>query len=601
MSKVLNNLIQVLPEDVANKIAAGEVVERPASVAKELVENSIDAGATEIEISVKHGGLSFIRITDNGSGMTEEDAKLSVIRHATSKLSTIEDIFNIHTFGFRGEALPSIASVSQFKMKTRARGADKGFELVIEGGKITSQGAVGVREGTIIEIKDLFFNTPARRKFLKTERTEGSRLTESLSLLALANPQIRFVLSDEKKTIFDLPKNQTLRERVRSLYDSGYEQRMIDISGELAGVQITGLVGKPELAQAHRRDQIFFVNQRPVKSIALSFALKQAFHGLVMDGRFPVGILFIDVDPKAVDVNIHPTKQEVKLSNEKAIKNFLVEVIRNILLDKDLYPQITVKDKQPNQFFNPSEKPSMDEVRDSVTGFFGEEATRKLGVDASAPVLSSSFSDESQQLELSANEAKALLGEIRVLGQMHASFIIGEYSEGLVIIDQHAAHERVQFEAVLNSLIKEKTETQGLLMPVTFTLKSSEEDLFKDVLPFLAQVGFTIEPFGDRTYAVQSTPVFIQEADVEHVIKGFMERIQLAPGSSPLEHKQESVAALLACKSRSFKAKDKLQIEEMQELVKLLQQTKSPFTCPHGRPALLKFTLFELEKQFKRK
>ncbi len=598
--KTLSRIIRVLPEDVANKIAAGEVVERPASVVKELVENSIDAGATEIEVSVKHGGLTFIRVADNGCGMSPEDAKLSLIRHATSKIESVEDIFSIDTFGFRGEALPSISAVSKFRLATRVQGESVGFELSIEGGKIVQESEKGIREGTIIEVKDLFFNTPARRKFVKTERTELSRITEALTLLALAYPEIKFLFSDEKKTIIDVKKSQSLRDRVKTLYDAGYEERLIDFSGELSGVTMEGLVGKPELAQVHRRDQIFFINKRPIKSVSLSFALSRAFHGLVMDGKFPVGIIFIDVDPKQVDVNVHPTKREVKLSNEKAIQNLMIQIIREQLLGEDLYPQMRVTEDKRIVSTNKYEQEFMKdnassyEVREGLTNLLGKETIQGLDLQEQ------SFEKQTDFRDANSNQDQLQLGGVRVLGHIHSSFIVGEYEGGLVVIDQHAAHERVQYESVLSSLEKSKVETQGLLMPITFNLKVNEEAHFKHVLPFLNQVGFSIEPFGDRTYAIQSIPAFIKEAAVEDVLRGYLERSQMLSHSDPLKEKQEEVSALIACKSRSVKAKDRMVIEEMESLVELLNKTQSPFTCPHGRPVLLKLTLHDFEKHFKR-
>ncbi|MBI4971970.1 MAG: DNA mismatch repair endonuclease MutL [Candidatus Omnitrophica bacterium] len=587
-------MIRILPEEVANKIAAGEVVERPASVVKELVENSLDAGASEIEILIKHGGLSLIRVSDNGSGMAPEDARLSVVRYATSKIKSVEDIFKINTFGFRGEALPSIAAVSRFRLITRAKGKPAGIEIEIEGGKIIAEKQAGTREGTVIEIKDLFFNTPARRKFLKTERTEMSNIAEAITMMAMAHPSVRFILSNDDETVLDVAKTKNLRERVRELYDGEYESRLIDISGDLPGVRISGLVGKPELAQSHRRDQIFFVNNRPIKSPALGFALAQAFRGLVMDGRHPVGIVFLDVNPDLVDVNVHPTKREVRLSSERAIQSFMIETIRRHVLGKDLFPEMPVKPgtvdrdswsaKEQQQ-----ERFCAEDGRKIAQNLFGAEIANNLGVDvADGP----RFTDHGSQFDI---------GSVRLLGQMHASFLVGEYAEGLVIIDQHAAHERVQFEAVLNSFEKEHVESQGLLMPVVMKLTAQEEILLKDSLELLKQVGFVIESFGPKTYAIQSVPLFVDQADVESFLKSYLERREHLPDLSVSGERQEEIAALIACKSRSVKAKDRMTHEAMNALVQLLQKTKSPFSCPHGRPTILKITLSDFEKHFKRK
>ncbi len=580
-------MIRILPQEVANKIAAGEVVERPASVVKELIENSLDAGANEIEIQVKHGGLSLIRISDNGSGMTPEDARLSVVRYATSKIKSVEDIFKISTFGFRGEALPSIAAVSRFRLATRAKGEAAGIEIQIEGGGLAREKQAGMREGTVIEVKDLFFNTPARRKFLKTERTELTQVTEIVTLIALANPNARFILKNEDETLIDVSKSPELRNRVRELYDAEFESRLIEISGDLPGVRIRGLAGKPELAATHRRDQIFFVNQRPIKSPALGFALNQAFHGLVMDHRFPVGIIFLEINPDLVDVNVHPTKREVRISSERAIQNFMVETIRRHILDKDLYPEMPAgssdfsRSETANKFATKNFS-----VKESLQGLFGQETVEALGLSAANSQILIPNSD---------------LEKIRVLGQVHASFIVGEYDGGIVIIDQHAAHERVQFEAVLNSFERAKVESQGLLVPVVMKLTAQEETMLKDALSILEKVGFKIEPFGPRAYAVQAVPVFVEEGDVESFLKGYLERRENLPDHSPATARQEEIAALIACKSRSVKAKDRMKQEEMEALLASLQKTKSPFSCPHGRPAILKLTLSDFDRHFRRK
>ncbi|HNV85696.1 MAG TPA: DNA mismatch repair endonuclease MutL [Candidatus Omnitrophota bacterium] len=579
-------IIHVLPETVANKIAAGEVVERPASVVKELVENSLDAGAASVEIEIAHGGKSLIRVSDDGNGMNRTDAELAFLRHATSKILEVEDLQTIQSFGFRGEALPSIAAVSRVKLVTGFAGELAGTEIQIEGGIRSAVSDCPVRAGTLIEVRDLFFNTPARRKFLKSDAVEMGHILDMVSNVAFANLSVRFSLKSGNRVLLDLPPAQTAMERARFVFGEEPAKHLLEMEGESKGIRFTGLIGKPFISRANRSGQVFFVNRRWVRALSLGYALQDGFYGLLMDGKYPVAVVFLEADPEWVDVNVHPTKQEVKLSHESEIKSLLRKIVTDRLMkEQDLVPALQLRLGQPKIFGKETAQPveftlreEAHSVRDSGGGYFSGD------VSSAAETIS----------------LKEKFQITRVLGQVHNTFVVAETEEGFLLVDQHAAHERIVFEAFSKNFRSENPERQTLLMDEILEIHPKQTELFKQLLPSLRQVGFEIEPFGETSFIIRSYPAVLKEAPAVF-IKSCLEQREEGKIRTSADNQTDEIAALIACKKKSVKAHDALRPEAVWALLQKLAQCENPFSCPHGRPTFLKFTVADLEKQFKRK
>lgn len=586
--------IHVLSELVANKIAAGEVVERPASIVKELVENSLDAGADQIEIEIKHGGKSLIRVADNGSGMTAGDAQLSLQRHATSKIKNAEDLDHILSFGFRGEALPSIAAVSRFTLQTRTADAATGTELVVEGGMLVKAKECPASAGTVIEVRDLFFNTPARRKFLKQDTTELGHILDIVTCLALANLHVRFVLSSGGKDVLDLVPTEDLSIRAGAILGEAWSKQTLPIQREIPHAKLSGLIGKPSLASGNRAQQFLFINHRWVKAYGLSYGLQAGYHGLLMQHQFPAAILFLELNPQYVDVNVHPTKQQVRLSHEAVIKTLIEKTVADALKESgDLVPSFREKDEKPLM--------ASQGTRSQETRFGFEEnmvlrsAPLKVAEAIVADVMTEKV-DAFQPLEIGKG-----LRITRVLGQVHRTYILAETEDGYVIVDQHAAHERVMFEALMKNFASERPASQGLLMEEVLELHPRQVETLKKKLSFLAKLGFEIESFGERAFVVRGLPAILKDENPVTIIKQFVDEEEAGRTQTGLKGAQEDVAAMIACKRKSVKAADPLTLPAMQGLLEQLARCENPFNCPHGRPSIMKYSLLDLEKQFKRK
>lgn len=585
--------IHVLSELVANKIAAGEVVERPASIVKELVENSLDAGADQIEIEINHGGKSLIRVADNGSGMTASDAQLALQRHATSKIEKAEDLDHIASFGFRGEALPSIAAVSRFTLQTRATDAASGTELVVEGGSLVKAKECPTATGTVIEIRDLFFNTPARRKFLKQDTTELGHILDIVTCLALANLQVRFVLSSGGKAVLDLVPTKELSVRAVAILGDDWAKQTLPIRGEIPQAKLSGLIGKPTLASGNRAQQFLFINRRWVKAYGLSYGLQAGYHGLLMQHQFPAAILFLELNPQYVDVNVHPTKQQVRLSHEAMIKTLIERTVADALKDSgDLVPSFREKEEKPSASF---QAPRFQEPT------FGFEK-RSMAHEAPLKVAEAVVADVvTRNVYARPFEIGKGLRITRVLGQVHRTYILAETEEGYVVVDQHAAHERVAFEALMANFESERPASQGLLMEEVLELHPRQVEILRKKLPFLSKLGFEIELFGERAFVVRGLPAILKDENPVTIIKQFVDEEETGKTQTGLKGAQEDVAAMIACKRKSVKAADPLTLPAMQGLLEQLARCKNPFNCPHGRPSIMKYSLTDLEKQFKRK
>ncbi len=589
--------IQVLSEKVANLIAAGEVVERPASVVKELLENSLDAGAGEIEVEAKNSGLSLLRVTDNGEGMGPEDARLALARHATSKLSAAEDLNHISTFGFRGEALPSIASVSRLELMTRPRDAAGGFFLKLEGGRVQEARETGCAPGTSITVRDLFFNTPARRKFLKSPATEQSHLIQAVESLALAFPGVRVLLTLDDREILNCPAAPSLRERVAAVYGRSLPQDLQAISWEGGGVWVKGLAAGPAAARPTRQGMQIYVNGRRVEHRGIAHALLEAYRSFLPPERYPVCFVFLTVPTPLVDVNVHPAKREVRFKDEHAIHDLVVSALRAAIGETDLSGARrlraasgteTAASAQTNLNYPPAAPAwSGARVREAVSSYLsnrsGAEATETPGPGPGAAA--------------EAFETEAAPEGDRIIGQVGRTYIAGQDGEGFFLLDQHALHERLLYEEIRRS--PASIPRQALLLPLTFELPPAQSVLLEELRGEYARLGLEIEPFGKNTFVIRTQPHFWRGGDLPALVRETLDLGGETGRPPAAEALKDRVHKLLACHA-AVKAGDRLQPEILQALVQGLRSLAKPWTCPHGRPFIFRLSWRELDRLFKR-
>jgi DNA mismatch repair protein MutL len=619
--------IALLPDEVASQVAAGEVVERPASVVKELVENSLDAGATRIEIAITRGGSSLVRVVDNGIGMDRDDAFLSLERHATSKIRTGNDLANIHTLGFRGEALPSIASVSRFRLATRPSDAIEGTEILVNGGKIETVRACGEAPGTLVEAKHLFYNLPARRKFLRTENTETSHVQHQLTLQALGHPEVGFVLLRDQAVIFQLPPTRSLATRISDLRGDEIMKQLVEIEPTTVdGISIRGFLGKAGVSRPTRAEQIIFVNGRAVENLTIQHALREGYHTALMKGQYPLVFLFLDLDPADVDVNVHPAKREVRFRNPDVIRQALAETVRKTLdSDRGNWSRAFISPRSssgPNSTdFAPSplaspvsaepvaplvplveqlalrkdwhEFPQPQQEKDGLASseINPSETTAPVAPGTQTDALSTSFPQ---------NGKATATSEFRLLGVLGKLYILMENEEGLVLVDQHAAHERILFER-----LRRETETAGvpcqrLLIPIVLRLPPKDHDWLLLNAPSLQKMGFSVEPFGESTLKIDGIPQFLRMEDPANTIRQLVDELRSLTSSTSRLRLGEDVIAKTVCRY-AVKANDQLHSAEIGQLVKDLLACELPYCCPHGRPTMIQIGYLELEKKFGRK
>lgn len=630
-------IIRVLDGHIANQIAAGEVVERPSSVVKELVENAIDAGSTKIEVLVEEGGLQLIRVTDNGSGMDSEDCRMAFSRHATSKIKTGKDLFQIRTLGFRGEALPSIAAVSKLTCTTSQRDDGLGCRLQIEGGDEVVFEETAAPRGTDMIVKDLFYNTPARLKYMKTVQTEMSHISDYLYRLSLAYPNLSFTLRHNGNLLLQTTGRGDLQQVIASVYGSGIAKQMLELSAENPDYRLSGWIGKPELNRSNRQAITFIVNGRYIRSFGLAQAVQQAYHTLLPIHRYPLAVLHLHMDPSLLDVNVHPAKLEVRFSKEQELLRFIESAIRHVLQKQTLIPEPqkpTVKEQvvqerlalyeseassdakretslphehfEPGVSSNPSARP--------VSGFVVEQRTtsRPNSASEARPAYRTSGftvrdTDMQRQvpsqamswIEPPAKPAKPVFPELFPIGQAHGTYIIAQNENGLYLIDQHAAHERINYEKYYELFGSPKTASQDLLVPITLEFTSAEAAVIQERLPVFEQAGVYLEPFGGQSFIVRAYPYWLPEGEEQRIIREMAEWILSEKQAIDIGKLREKSAILCSCKS-SIKANQSLTIPEMEALIKRLSACISPFTCPHGRPIIISFSTYELEKMFKR-
>ena len=610
--------IALLPDEVASQVAAGEVIERPASVVKELVENCIDARASRIEVAIARGGVSVIRVVDDGTGMDRDDALLSLERHATSKIRTGQDLARIHTLGFRGEALPSIASVSRFRLSTRARDALEGTEILVNGGKIESVRASGEAPGTQIEVRSLFYNLPARRKFLRSDNTEASHVQHQLSLQAIGHPKIGFVSIRDQSIVFQTPPAGTLAERIRDLRGSELFEQLLEIQTEPAdGITISGFLGRAGVSRSTKAEQILFVNGRPVENITIQHGLREGYHTALMKGQYPVTFLFLEMDPEAVDVNVHPAKREVRFREPDAVRNAVAESIRKTLeTDRGRWSQAFRKPVRTTKLPEPGEHTALTDpipplippseqfaLRRDWAEFHSIPGERSSMPSAFPVVIGSpSPSDFSQPMALT--EAPSFSGksvyEFKILGVLGKLYILMENGEGLVLVDQHAAHERILFEKLRRDMESEGVPTQRLLIPLTVNVTPKDYDWITTNAPTLEKMGFSLEPFGNSTLKIDGIPQFFRTDDPSVAIRQLVDELRSMTAATSRLRMGEDVIAKTVCR-HAIKANDDLRLPEVEKLLKDLMLCELPYCCPHGRPTMIQIGYGELEKKFGRK
>ncbi len=573
--------IKVMSEILANKISAGEVVEKCASVVKELVENSIDAKATEIKIDLIDAGLKSIKVTDNGIGMDKEDARLAFSRHATSKLLKEDDLFFIGTLGFRGEALPSIASVSKVCLQTAQD--EKGTQIIIEGGKLISEETCALNQGTVIEIKALFYNTPARLKYLKSETTELANTTSFIEKLALSYPNIRFTLTNNDKVVVKTSGSGNLHKTIHEIFGLNISSNMIEIKNSNDDFDIYGYICKPQILKSNRNHMITIVNGRVVRNNELNKIINDAYYTYKPDIKFPVIVILINTDPTLIDVNIHPTKQDIKISKMAELSSLLYDTIKDALYHNLLIPKIEIaptdneiKDSYVEQIIK-KEEPSV--VKEEQTVF-------DLGVK------------ENVKEEVVINEELKSL-KLYPVGLALGTYIIAQNDEGVYLIDQHAAQERINYEKYLKALINEEITTTSLLFPISIELSASDFITIKENMEVLTNLGFKIEEFGVNTIIVKEHPTWLKKDYEEEQIRKIIDLVIINKNNFDRVKFNEHIAITLACKT-SIKGNTNISMESIEEILDALVKTDNPYNCPHGRPTIIKFSIYELERMFKR-
>jgi DNA mismatch repair protein MutL len=591
--------IHILPDDLASKIAAGEVIERPASVVKELIENSIDAGAHEIKVEIRGGGQRLIRVADDGCGIPASEVVTAFARHATSKLNSVDDLFRIQTLGFRGEALPSIAAVARVTLVTRARGEEAGTQLRVDGGKIGEPRAYGAPPGTIVTVEELFRHVPARLKFLKTPATEAGRIADLINAYALAYPALRFSLVSDERLLFQSPGTgkmfdalvkvlgsevasqmmqvQSLKFQVPSSMNEQPETSNLELrTSNPEPIRVSGYIAPPSITRATRKYMFFFVNHRWVQDRTLQHAVIEAYHTALMVGRAPIVALDIILPPDAVDVNVHPTKSEVRFRDTSAVFRAVQQTVRATLTTHAPIPTITL-----------APRPAPTETQ--------------LAIDLHRPLPTADHrppTAESAHLQ-SPNHPITQLPMLRVLGQILSTYIIAEGPDGLYLIDQHSAHERVLYEQLMAERASATIARQELLDPLTVSLTPAQSAALETHRAALESVGFQFEEFGAQTILLRAVPAVMRQSDPRDALARILD--ELEQGEMPLEKSAEARLISSVCKSIAVKGGQVLSLEEMRELVRRLEQTRAPRTCPHGRPTMLQLNIGQLEREFGRK
>lgn len=599
----MGKIIQ-LDDLLSNKIAAGEVVERPASVVKELVENAIDAGSTIIEIDIEEAGLSKIRVLDNGAGIEEEDVLMAFSRHATSKIKNDKDLFRIRTLGFRGEALPSIASVSRIEIKTSTGG--EGTRLVMEGGQILVQEKSSSRKGTDLVVTDLFYNTPARLKYMKTVHTELGNITDIVNRLAMSHPEISFRLIHNDRKLLHTNGNGDVRQVLAAIYGLNIVKKMIPIEASSLDFTISGWVALPEITRASRNYITTLVNGRFIKNYPLVKAIQEGYHTLLPIGRYPIVMLNVKMDPMLVDVNVHPSKMEVRFSKESELNELVATSIKKAFHTKELIPaglkrETKVVEKVEQPAFDLDHLPLAKEEQTPIQFDLPPVISEAPKPVVTSPVMTEEFIQPTPPIEERSEpniESESRVPPLYPIGQMHGTYILAQNEKGLYIIDQHAAQERIKYEYYREKVGEVAKELQEMLVPLTFEYSADESIKIIEQKGSLEEVGVFLEPFGMNSFIVRSHPQWFPKGMEQEIIEEMIEQV-LKMKKVDIKKLREEAAIMMSCKA-SIKANHYLQINEMGALLDELRRSSDPFTCPHGRPIIIHYSTYEMEKMFKR-
>jgi DNA mismatch repair protein MutL len=570
--------IKILSEELASQIAAGEVIERPSAVVKELIENSLDAGADQITILIREAGKRLIEVVDNGVGIPADELSLAIHRHATSKLTDVRDLFRVSTLGFRGEALSSIGSVSRMTIISRVTKEDLGESIKVEGGEVRSAASVGIPPGTTVRVEGLFYNVPARLKFLKTDRTEKRHINDVVSRYGLANPEVRIKLYQDGELVLQTSGSGNTREVISSVYGVSTARKMLEVIYQDEFLGIKGFISPPDLTRSNRREILFYVNGRPVQDPALSSALTGAYHTLIMKGRYPMGVLFLEVPPEKVDVNVHPTKAEVRFEEKGNIFRGVGKAARRALLAHSPVPEIS-------QFSGAK----------IWAGSSLDHSQVQRGIDPAWRMLEGSY----QGPDVGGEQIPASLGTpiLRLIGQVGATYLVAEGPDGLYLIDQHAAHERILFEKFLKSK-NEMILSQILLDPAVVNFSPASADMVNENIEVLQTLGFDIEEFGRGAFKIRAVPGILKSTSPEILLRAAVEDLEV--DETPLEKNQERLIIARVCKRAAVKAGQVLSPDEQKQLLLDLESCESPRTCPHGRPTMIHISVDLLEKRFGR-
>ena len=601
--------IQILPDELANKIAAGEVVERPAAVVKELVENAIDAGGDRIVIDVAAGGREAIRVSDNGSGMDREDALLALERHATSKIRHFSDLNVISTLGFRGEALPSIAAVSRLVLETRVSEADAGTYISVEGGVVREVNTVGRDAGTTVSVLGLFYNVPARRKFLRGIETEMRHIVASVSKVGLAFPGLNLILSHNGRPLLRLSSGDR-KQRIEAVFGLNLDREAVKAKVEEEGIRVNGFLGKPNFVRRSGTHQVFLINGRPIQNRTFTKAVLDGYGGLISRGNFPFYVLYIEVPGDRVDVNVHPTKREVRLDDERRFYKVISNAVRRAMRDADVIPEVSpdslenLQDEQAGHrsYEGPYTRPSL--VREPSEGYGRKGTDRRrfettpfdLDSQILLPLIERKPSDGDSEGEETAAEVDPESETVSVW-QMHETYILAEIKNGLIIVDQHVAHERIIFEETLRAFQSQPTAGQQLLFPLSVSLSLPDMVFLKEVTPLFERLGFGIRDLGGNSAVVDAIPTGLRQWNDGKLLKEIIE--DLREEEKPKSRLEEQVATSYACHT-AIRAGERLSTREMKTLIDRLFAAEDPFVCPHGRPIVVKMALDEIHRRFGR-
>lgn len=647
--------IQVLDQETINKIAAGEVIERPSSVVKELVENAIDAGATAVTIEIKDGGISFIRITDNGSGISKDDIPMAFLRHSTSKIKSTEDLMNVSSLGFRGEALSSIAAVSQVELITKTADDFTGSRYVIEGGNEISLEEVGAPDGTTFIVRNLFYNTPVRRKFLKTAATEAGYVNALIEHLSLSHPDISFRFINNNQNKLHTSGNMNLKDIIYGVYGRDITSNLMEISGKTQDVEITGFIGKPVICRGNRGYENYYINGRYIKSSIITKAIEEAYKGYIMPHNYPFTAIHFKINPSIMDVNVHPTKMELRFSKNEFVYRFVLETVKECLANRELAARVKLPDPvkqqqstkspenikqteksyvQENTDSKPYQAPRIEPPRESfynstessvkqkavnenqTAGFIKNttDYTKMPPTRLPEPfeikrsdemikedkkIYEAEKKQEAEQLSmfdtpLMSGKAKA---DYRIIGQLFETYWLIEYEDKFYMMDQHAAHEKILYERFMNHLKVKDMDTQMIMPPVIIELNMQQEDAYKRNKQAFSRLGFEIEEFGGNAYKVNGLPAGLPNINLKQMLIDMIDGLT-DDNSTDLDIITERVATM-SCKA-AVKGNNKLSFEEAKELIEELMQAENPYNCPHGRPTLIVMSKYEVERKFKR-